>query len=690
MLARLLYLSQTRGGSSYAKARPSASGLALIVCCLTGCGDGEILSVPRIFSLSPMRAALTTSQTQQFQAIQRNDTPVSWEVDGIPGGNAIVGTITNSGLYSPPRAGGIHIVAARSSGNDLETAQATVAVTDLTGVLTGRYDRQRTGQNRFEYALTPATVGSSTFGKLFSCPVDGAVYAQPLYVANLPIAGGTHNVVFVATQHNSVYAIDADRGSCHVYWQRKFIDESYLKLPREITSVPAAKTGNTWDIKDEIGITGTPVIDPDTGTLYVVTKTREKSPLKRILGFVRKDKDGGQYHQRLHALSLVDGSEKFNGPAEISAALTVPGGGEPKDPLCPSPEGLVAFCTLHQHQRPALLLIDGKVYVAWASHGDVRPHYHGWVIGFNAKNLAERPLLFNTSPNGAAAGIWHMAADDDGNIYVITGNGTFDTAAPRTNFGNTFVKLSTAGGKLSVADFFTPFNQEDLNPLDLDLGSGGPLVLPDTVGSKAHPRLLVGGDKSGQLYLVSRDRMGGYCEGCPTNSNIVQQLGIEGIDNPCVVCGIFATPAVWEGRLYVQAVRDHLKSYTIDDAQISSKPTSVSSRKIGYPGAGPAVSSLGATNGIVWVIDSFMHGTPTGGYWQNGKPSPWPASKSGPAVLHAYDALDLTNELWNSAQADNNRDQAGHAVKFTVPTVANGKVYVGTQTELTVYGLLPN
>lgn len=615
---------------------------------------------------------------------------MSWEVDGIAGGNAAVGIITNSGLYSPPRTGGIHVVTARSGDSDLQTAQATVYVTDLVGVFTGRYDRQRTGQNRLEYALAPATVNSSTFGKLFSCAVDGAVYAQPLYVANLPIAGKTRNVVFVATQHNSVYAIDADRNPCHVYWRRKFVDESYLKLPREVTPVPAEKTGNTWDIKDEIGITGTPVIDPETGTLYFVTKTREKSPLKRILGFVRKEKDGGQYHQRLHALSLADGSEKFNGPAEISGALAVPGGGEPTDPLCPSPEGHVAFCPLHQHQRSALLLMNDRVYVAWASHGDVRPHYHGWVIGYDATNLAERPILFNTSPNGVAAGIWHMAGDDHGNIYVITGNGPFDTAIPRANFGNTFLKLSAKGGMLDVADFFTPFNQEDLNPLDLDLGSGGPLVLPASVGSEAHPRLLLGGDKSGQLYLVDRDQMGGYCDGCSSNSNIVQQVALEGIDEPCVVCGIFATPAIWEGHLYVQAVRDNLKSYSIDNARISPRPISVSSRKIGYPGAGPAVSSLGATNGIVWVIDSFMHGTPTGGYWQNGKPSPWPASKSGPAVLHAYDALNLDNELWNSAQADNNRDQAGHAVKFSVPTVANGKVYVGTQSELTVYGLLPD
>jgi hypothetical protein len=184
--------------------------------------------------------------------------------------------------------------------------------------------------------------------------------------------------------------------------------------------------------------------------------------------------------------------------------------------------------------------------------------------------------------------------------------------------------------------------------------------------------------------------MGGYCNGCQSNTNIVQQLALEGIDEPCVVCGIFNTPAIWEGRLYVQAVRDYLKSYEIRDAQISLKPTSLSNERFGYPGASPAVSSLGATNGIVWVIDSFKHGTPTGGYWQGGKPSPWPPSKSGPAVLHAYDALDLRRELWNSNQAPSNRDQAGHAVKFTVPTVANGKVYVGTQTELTVYGLLPD
>lgn len=690
MILRLLWLLRSATGRRADIPMSGRSGLPglMLMACLTGCGTGDLPSAPRSLSVSPKRAALTVSQTQQFRAAQSIDAPVLWEVDGIPGGNARVGTISDSGLYSPPRSGGTHAITARSGAH--ATATAEVAVTDLEGVFTGRYDRQRTGQNRQEYALTPATVNTSSFGKLFSCAVDGEVYAQPLYVANLSIADGMHNVVFVATQNNSVYAFDADRGPCHTYWHRSFVDKTYLILPRGVMPVPAERTGNTWDIKDQIGITGTPVIDPATGTLYVVTRTREKGPLRRALGFVRKDRDGSQYHQRLHALSIVDGSEKQNGPAEISSALTVAGSDEPKDELCPSPEGRIAFCPLHQNQRAALLLINGKVYIAWGSHGDVRPHYHGWVIGYNASNLAEPPALFNTSPNSSAAGIWHMVADDEGYIYVITGNGTFDTTSPRTNYGNTFIKLSTQGGSLTVAGFFTPFNQEELNPLDLDLGSGGPLVLPSSVGSKAHPHLLVAGDKSGQLYLVDRSDMGGYCDGCPSNSNIVQQLALEGIDEPCVVCGIFTTPAVWEGRLYVQAVRDVLKSYAISEARISLQPTSVSSHKIGYPGAGPAVSSRGATNGIVWVIDSFMHGTPTGGYWQNGKPSPWPASRSGSAVLHAYDATNLAHELWNSGQADSNRDQAGHAVKFTVPTVANGKVYVGTQTELTVYGLLPN
>src|SRR5438309_5173903 len=273
----------------------------------------------------------------------------------------------------------------------------------FTGVFTQRYDAQRTGQNRQEFILTPSNVTGSTFGKLFACAVDGEVYAQPLYVANFAIAGGTHNVVFVATMNDSVYAFDADASPCHQYWKTSFLGTG-------VTTVPPADTGEPGDINTIIGITGTPVIDPATGTLYVVAKTKETTG----------------YFQRLHALDLATGNEKFGGPANISSAITVPGSGD-RDSTCPASVGSVAFCPLRENQRPGLLLLNGKVYVAWASHGDITP-YHGWVIGYDAANLAQAPVLFNTTANGGLGGIWMSgtgpAADAAGNIYVITGNGT--------------------------------------------------------------------------------------------------------------------------------------------------------------------------------------------------------------------------------------------------------------------------
>lgn len=647
---------------------------------------------PDAMSISPVRAAVTASQKQQFKATIKGSTDagVTWEVDGVPGGNTTVGTISADGLYTPPKLGGAHTVTARSMTDGAVTAPASIAITDLDGVFTGRYDRQRTGQNRREYALSPETLKLSTFGKLFSCPVDGELYAQPLYVANLGIAGGTRNVVFVATQNNSVYAFDADHSPCHMYWHRNFLKkESFLNLlPGGITTFDPKETISQSDFKAHVGITGTPVIDPATNTLYVVAKTKERTSIvDRVYDKVMGTKDRRRYQLKLHALSLVDGTEKFNGPAEMTAALIVSGNGE-NEPECPSPSGQVSFCPKRENQRSPLLLVDGKVYVPYAMQGDFGAA-HGWVIGYTASDLAATPVLFNVTPNGRAGGFWYAAADEDGYIYGISGNGTFDEKPPRTDYGNSFVKLSTAGGKLSVVDFFTPFNQDDLNPPDLDLGSGGPLVLPDSVGSSAHPHLIVGGDKSGQLYLVDRDNMGGYCAGCTSNTNIVQQLDV-GIEPPCIVCGIFSTPAVWEGRLYVVAVRDALKAYSIADARISSQPISVSQKKFAFPGAMPVVSSHGSSNGIVWVIDTAGHGTKTPTFFHDMKRTPWPPAESGPAVLHAYDALNLENELWNSSQAANNRDQAGHAIKFSVPTVANGKVYVGTQTELTVFGLLPD
>ncbi|HMG60566.1 MAG TPA: pyrrolo-quinoline quinone [Burkholderiales bacterium] len=534
----------------------------------------------------------------------------------------------------------------------------TSPASSFTGVFTQRYDPQRTGQNRQEFILTPSNVTGSTFGKLFACAVDGEVYAQPLYVANFLMQGATHNVVFVATMNDSVYAFDADASPCRQYWKASFL------VPGVTTTVPPVDTGETGDINTIIGITGTPVIDPATGTLYVVAKTKETTGCSAP----------PCYFQRLHALDLATGNEKFNGPANISSAITVPGSGDMGDGTCPgAAAGNVPFCPLRQNQRPGLLLLNGKVYVAWASHGDITP-YHGWVIGYAAADLTQAPVVFNTTPDGGLGGIWMSgtgpAADADGNIYVISGNGTFDTAAPRTNYGDSFVKLNPANG-LSVADFFTPANQSDLNEGDLDLGSGGAIVLPDSAGSAAHPHLLIGGDKQGVLHVIDRDNMTGFN---PGGDQILQTVPITA-GPACTICRIFSTPAFWEGKLYVVANRDVLKQYTVANGVLSVLPALQASDTFGFPGATPAISSNGATNGIVWALDTSNNGTPKG------------SGSSAPAILFAYDATSL-NKLYSSPASG--AGAAGDAVKFTVPTVANGKVYAGTQNELSVFGLLPN
>ena len=515
----------------------------------------------------------------------------------------------------------------------------------FTGVFTQRYDAQRTGQNRREFILTPSNVTDSTFGKLFACAVDGEVYAQPLYVANFAIAGGTHNVVLVATMNDSVYAFDADASSCVPYWQKSFLGTG-------VTPVPPADTGENGDINTIIGITGTPVIDPATGTLYVVAKTKEPTG----------------YFQRLHALDLATGSEKFDGPADISSAITVPGSGDTGEATCPGSAGNVPFCPLRENQRPGLLLLNGTVYVAWASHGDIQP-YHGWVIGYDAADLTQAPIVFNTTPNGGLGGIWMTgtgpAADADGNIYVITGNGTFDTMGTRTNYGDSFIKLRTAGGGLSVGDFFTPANQSFLDSNDFDVGSGGAIVV-DSAG--AHPHLVIGGDKQGVLYVIDRDNMTGF----NSNGDQIQKVAITA-GPACIICGLFSTPAFWEGKLYVVAIGDVLKQYMLANGVLSSLPARQASDMFGIPGASPVVSSNGATNGIVWALDTTNNGTNS-------------SATSAPAILFAYDATNL-NKLYSSPTSG--AGAAGNAVKFTVPTVANGKVYVGTQTELSVFGLLP-
>lgn len=520
-----------------------------------------------------------------------------------------------------------------------------LAVSGQVNVLTYHNDLARTGQNTNETVLTPANVNVNSFGQLFAYAVDGFVYPQPLYVGRLSVQGqGAHNVVFVATQHNSVYAFDADSNAGPnggLLWQ--------------INLGPSAATpnndfGNRYgpyhDIDPEVGITSTPVIDLASLTMYVDAFTHE----------------GTAYYHRLHALNITNGAEQPYSPVVVMAS--VPGVG------VDSSGGVLSFRAIQYLQRPALTLAGGRLYVAYSGYADTDP-YHGWVIGFNASNL--QPLtnqVFNTTPNSTTAtdgpnagegGIWMsgngLAVDSSTNLYFEVGNGSFNAnVAGGTEYGDCFVKLSTAGS-LTVADYFAPYNQASLAAGDTDLGSGGPLLLPDSVGTAAHPHLLVGCGKEGKIYLLDRDNLGHF--NSVSDSQIIQEL-------PGAVGGTWSSGAYFNNEIYYQGSGDVLKAFRFSNGLLGSAPVSQSSTTFGWPGATPAISANGTNNAIAWVLQ-------TDGY------------PGGPSILHAYNAYNLAQELYNSTQAST-RDGLAGAVKFTVPTIANGKVYVGAQKSLAVFG----
>jgi hypothetical protein len=497
-------------------------------------------------------------------------------------------------------------------------------------VLTFHNDNGRTGQNLAETTLAPGNVTASAFGKLFTDAVDGAVYAQPLIKSNVTVPGqGTLNLVFVATEHDSVYAFNADRPGAPV-WHDSFINPAAGVTTVANTDISSSSIGT------EVGITGTPVIDASTSTLYVVAFTKEVSGATTT------------YVQRLHALNLATGAEKFGGPIVIQAA--VPGTGQG------SSGGVVSLDAFHENQRPGLLLDNGVVYIAWASFDDHTP-YHGWVIGYNAQTL-QQVAVFNTTPNGGLGGIWLSgggpAADASGNIYVITGNGTFDASSatpPNNDYGDSFLKLSPTASGLSLASSFTPFNQAVLDARDEDLGSGGPILLPDQSGPNTH--LMIGAGKEGKIYVLNRDSLGGFDA---STDHVVQEL-------PSSLTALFGTPAYFNGQVYFGGDLNPLTAFTLTNGLLSSTPASQTSVTFGYPGTTPSISANGSANGIVWVVQN-----------------------EGTAVLRAYRADNLATELYDSNQAGS-RDQPGDAVKFEVPTVANGKVYVATQSGVAVFGL---
>jgi hypothetical protein len=507
------------------------------------------------------------------------------------------------------------------------------------GVLTYHNNNARTGQNTNETALTLANVTTSTFGKVYCYPVDGYIYAQPLVMPNVTMPNGvSYNVLIIATEHDSVYAFDADNtGGTNTapLWQTSFID------PSSGVYTPSSDSVNCGDLVPEVGITSTPVIDPTSGTIYVEAKTLE------IV-----DKETTFVH-RLHALDITTGAEKFGGPVLIQPS--VPGSGDGNDG-----NGNVLFNSRYQLNRPALLLVNGVVYVAFASHCDNSP-FHGWLLGFDAQSLAPAGV-FNTTPNGGLGGIWQggggPASDADGNIYVITGNGTFD-GSTNSDYGDCFLKFSPTNG-LVLQDYFSPYNEQFLADNDEDLGSGGVVLLPCLAGSTTQSNLMVGAGKMGAIYLLDRDNLGHFNPNGDTQ--IVQSL-------PGIIGECYSTPAYFNNTLYYVGEANALTAFAISDGLVFAAPIAQSPGQFGFPGATPSISANGTNDAIVWAIESDGYDT------------------NAPAILHAYEAADVTQELYNSAQAGT-RDVAGPAVKFTVPTIANGKVYVGGEYMVTVYGEL--
>jgi len=520
-------------------------------------------------------------------------------------------------------------------------ADAHPVAAQLVSVTTYHNDNSRRGLNETETILTHANVNPNQFGKLFSYKTDGYSYTQPLYLPGVNIPGlGVHNIIYVATEHDTIYAFDADSSqgiNRPPLWQRSFIDPA-----RGITTVASQADTNCTDLVPEVGITGTPVIDAQTGTMYVVVRTKEN----------------GKFFQRLHAVDVTTGREKFGGPTVIKAK--VKGTGDA------AVNGFVHFDPLRNHQRAGLLLVNGLIYIAWASHCDNGP-YHGWVMSYDARTLRQH-AVWNATPNAGLGGVWQAggapAADDDGNVYFATGNGGFDADTGGLDFGDSVVKTGLSlNGQLPVFDYFTPHDQQFLDDQDLDLGSGGPMLLPTQRPGSPHQHLLTLGGKGGVIYLIDRDNMGHF------NPNNDDQI-VEALPASISLTGGIA--AWWNNNLYFVPVFDTLKAFHFDPRTglISPTPASQTITYFDFPTALLSISSNGNKDAIVWAPqdDGYFTGDP--------------------AILRAYDARNLAHELYNSYE-NLARDNPGSAGKFTVPTIANGKVYFTTHRRLVVYGLLP-
>jgi Putative Ig domain len=506
---------------------------------------------------------------------------------------------------------------------------------------TSRYNNQRTGVNSNETILTHANVNAATFGKLFSQAVDGYVFAQTLYLSNVTIGGVVHNVVYVATEHDSVYAFDADSNAganAQPLWHTNFLSFGVSSVPSSMLPPGPANT----DIIPEVGITGTPVIDLARQTLYVVAETLEDS--------------GNRFVKKLHALDIATGAEMPGSPIVISASVTVPG------------EGTVTFNTQGADQRSGLLLYNGVVYIAFSAHGDGTATIRGWILGYSYDGSSfSQVFVYCSEPSsetGWGGGIWMagqgLPMDADSNLFAVTGNGQFDTDLTRPiNYGDSIIRIDLSKGP-AVQDYFTPSNQATLSANDQDLGSGGIAILPDQPGP--NPHLLVQAGKQGAIYVINRDNMGHFDS---SRDNIVQELG--------VLFAAFSSPVYFNGKIYYWGCNDVVRSFTVTNGVLSTASADLGKVLLQFPGATPTISANGTSNAILWALE-------TDAYSKTGP--------GGPAVLFAYDATNLSTGLLYSSSQNPSRDNPGAAVKFTVPTVANGKVYVGAVQQLSVYGVL--
>ena len=587
----------------------------------------------------PSNQTVTVGQAATFSVAAAGTAPLAYQWQ--KGTTAITGATAAS--YTTPattmsdNGTQFSVVVSNSVGKATSKA-ATLTVNPAppatTDVLTYHNDLARTGQNLTETTLTTSNVNSAKFGKLGFYSVDGGVDAEPLYASSVAVPGnGTHNLLIVPTEHGSVYAFDADSGA--KVWQTTTLKAGEM----------SSDDRGCGQVSPEIGVTSTPVIDRTkgpNGAIYVVAMSKDGS---------------GNYQQRLHVLDLALGTELFNGPVDIQA--TYPGTGDNTNGTS------VVFDPKQYKERAALLLLNGVIYTAWASHCDYRP-YTGWIMGYSETTLAQTSVL-NITPNGNEGAIWMagagLAADSSGNIYFLDANGDFDTTLNGQGFpsngdyGNAFMKLSTTGNQLAVADYFEMDNEASENGSDTDLGSGGAMVLPDLSDGAGHTlHLAVGAGKDGNLYVVNRDSMGKFSS---NNNSIYQELA------GALPGGVWAMPAYFNNTVYYGTVGSPIQAFSITSAKLSTSATAQTSNSFGYPGTTPSVSANGVSNGIVWAVEN-----------------------SSPAVLHAYNASTL-NELYDSNQASGSRDQFGSGNKFITPMIVNGKVFVGTTNGVAVFGLLP-